>query len=105
MVCADIDANAVEEHIQSAEYVHRCRNCGVDGRASQTAALLDLDPGEWERVIAVNLTGMFHLAQQAAQQMVRQGVGGSIINVTSQLAEVARPERAAMSSRRAAAGR
>ena len=56
---------------------------------------LDLDYGEWERVIAVNLTGMFHLGQAAARQMVRQGGGGSIINVTSQLAEVARPERAA----------
>ena len=55
---------------------------------------LDLDHGEWERVVAVNLTGMFHLGQAAARQMVRQG-GGSIINVTSQLAEVARPERAA----------
>ncbi len=56
---------------------------------------LDLDYGEWEGVIAVNLTGMFHLGQAAARQMVRQGGGGSIINVTSQLAEVARPERAA----------
>jgi glucose 1-dehydrogenase len=56
---------------------------------------LDLDLAEWERVIAVNLTGMFHLGQAAARQMVRQGGGGSIINVTSQLAEVARPERAA----------
>jgi glucose 1-dehydrogenase len=56
---------------------------------------LDLDHSEWERVIAVNLTGMFHLCQAAARQMVRQGGGGSIINVTSQLAEVARPERAA----------
>jgi NAD(P)-dependent dehydrogenase (short-subunit alcohol dehydrogenase family) len=62
---------------------------------SQTAAFLDLDPGEWDRIIAVNLTGMFHLGQAAARQMVRQGGGGSIINVTSQLAEVARPDRAA----------
>jgi glucose 1-dehydrogenase len=62
---------------------------------SQTASFLNLDPGEWNRVIAVNLTGMFHLGQAAARQMVRQGSGGSIINVTSQLAEVARPERAA----------
>ena len=62
---------------------------------SQTAPFLDLDPGEWDRIIAVNLTGMFHLGQAAARQMVRQGSGGSIINATSQLAEVARPERAA----------
>ena len=45
--------------------------------------------------MSVNLTGMFHLGQAAARQMVRQGGGGSIINVTSQLSEVARPERAA----------
>jgi glucose 1-dehydrogenase len=62
---------------------------------SHGGSFLDLDHGEWERVIAVNLTGMFHLGQAAARQMVRQGGGGSIINVTSQLAEVARPERAA----------
>jgi NAD(P)-dependent dehydrogenase (short-subunit alcohol dehydrogenase family) len=62
---------------------------------SHGGSFLDLDYGEWERVIAVNLTGMFHLGQAAAQQMVSQGGGGSIINVTSQLAEVARPERAA----------
>src|SRR6516165_3663025 len=62
---------------------------------SQGGTFLDLEHGEWERVIAVNLTGMFHLGQAAARQMVRQGGGGSIINVTSQLAEVARPERAA----------
>jgi glucose 1-dehydrogenase len=62
---------------------------------SQTAGFLDLDSGEWDRIIAVNLTGMFHLGQAAARQMVRQGQGGSIVNITSQLAEVARPERAA----------
>ena len=56
---------------------------------------LEVDAETWDRVIAVNLTGMFHLGQAAARQMVKQGGGGSIINVTSQLAEVARPERAA----------
>ena len=57
---------------------------------------LDLDAETWDRIIAVNLTGMFHLGQAAARQMVQaRAGGGSIINVTSQLAEVARPERAA----------
>jgi glucose 1-dehydrogenase len=55
---------------------------------------LDLDAESWDRIIAVNLTGMFHVGQAAARQMIKQG-SGSIINVTSQLAEVARPERAA----------
>jgi len=55
---------------------------------------LEVDAETWDRIIAVNLTGMFHVGQAAARQMVKDG-GGSIINVTSQLAEVARPERAA----------
>jgi glucose 1-dehydrogenase len=62
---------------------------------SHSRSFLDLDSAEWNRIIAVNLTGMFHLGQAVARQMVRQGNGGSIINVTSQLAEVARPKRAA----------
>ena len=62
---------------------------------SHRGNFLDLDPSVWDRIIAVNLTGMFHLGQAAARQMVQHGDGGSIINVTSQLAEVARPERAA----------
>ena len=62
---------------------------------SHRGNFLDLEPATWDRIVAVNLTGMFHLGQAAARQMVRQGNGGSIINVTSQLAEVARPERAA----------
>src|SRR5215470_15539389 len=28
---------------------------------SHSAGFLDLDPAEWDRIIAVNLTGMFHL--------------------------------------------
>jgi len=55
---------------------------------------LDVDAETWDSIIAVNLTGRFHVGQAAARQMVKEG-GGSIINVTSQLAEVARPERAA----------
>ena len=37
---------------------------------------------------------MFHIGQAAAREIVNKR-GGSIINVTSQLPEVARPERAA----------
>ena len=56
---------------------------------------LEVDAATWDRIIAVNLTGMFNVGQAAARRMIEQGAGGSIVNVTSQLAEVARPERAA----------
>lgn len=37
----------------------------------------------WEKVINVNLTGVFIFAREAAYQMVRHGVKGLIINVSS----------------------
>jgi NAD(P)-dependent dehydrogenase (short-subunit alcohol dehydrogenase family) len=44
---------------------------------------LELELGEWQGVIDVNLTGAFLAAQAAARRMVRQGRGGAIVNVTS----------------------
>lgn len=38
---------------------------------------------KWNRVLAVNLTGVFLTAQMAGRQMIRQGRGGSIINIAS----------------------
>ena len=46
-------------------------------------AFLDM-PGEvFERTMAVNMHGAFYMIQAAANQMVRQGRGGSIIGVSS----------------------
>jgi NAD(P)-dependent dehydrogenase (short-subunit alcohol dehydrogenase family) len=50
--------------------------------------VLQLSPADWDHVLAVNLTGAFHASQQAARQMVTQGTGGSIINITSIAATV-----------------
>ncbi len=38
---------------------------------------------EWRKITAVNLDGMFLVAQAAGQQMIRQGTGGSIIQTAS----------------------
>lgn len=38
---------------------------------------------QWNKVIAVDLTGPWLCAQAAAQQMVKQGGGGRIINISS----------------------
>jgi 2-hydroxycyclohexanecarboxyl-CoA dehydrogenase len=94
------DRSAVDEAVAAAvrefgrlDILLEC--AGISHRGN----FLDLDPAIWDRIVAVNLTGMFHLGQAAARQMVLQANGGngggSIINVTSQLAEVARPGRAA----------
>jgi len=44
---------------------------------------LDVDLAEWRRVLDVDLTGSFLLTQLCARQMVRQGTGGSIVQIAS----------------------
>ena len=43
---------------------------------------LDITPDEWSRVLAVNLTGVFYVAQTAARYMMEHD-GGVILNTTS----------------------
>ena len=47
------------------------------------APFLDIEPELFEHVLAVNLIGVFTTMQAAAKQMIAQGRGGKIINVTS----------------------
>ena len=53
-------------------------------------SFLDITEDEWDRVLDVNLKGQFLCGQAAARHMKDHG-GGSIINITSQLCEVAQP--------------
>lgn len=43
---------------------------------------LDITPEEWDRVLAVDLTGVFHVAQEVARHMVSRG-SGVILNTAS----------------------
>ena len=50
---------------------------------SDNKHILDITREEWDRVIAVTLTGPFLLSKYAAGQMVAQGRPGKIVNVGS----------------------
>lgn len=54
---------------------------------------LDLTEDLWDRTLAVNLKGFFLFGQCVARQMVRQGCGGKILNISSQAAEAAGEEK------------
>ncbi|HLH74834.1 MAG TPA: SDR family oxidoreductase [Chloroflexota bacterium] len=43
----------------------------------------DLSLADWQKVIRVNLDGTFLCSQQAGRRMIRQGRGGSIVNISS----------------------
>jgi len=46
-------------------------------------SLVDLPLAEWRAALDVNLTGYFLMAREAARLMIEQGMGGSIINISS----------------------
>jgi glucose 1-dehydrogenase len=54
-------------------------NAGVETRTS----ILDTTEAQYEKVLAINLKSAFFGTQLAAQQMIKQGSGGRIINITS----------------------
>lgn len=43
----------------------------------------NVTPEEWDRVIGVNLKGLFFMSQAAAKVMIARGEGGRIINIAS----------------------
>jgi NAD(P)-dependent dehydrogenase (short-subunit alcohol dehydrogenase family) len=66
----------VQEHGVPTRVV-TCAGVGASG------VLLKQSPAEWERVLAVNLTGTWLTIRAAAQAMVDAGAGGSIVAVSS----------------------
>ena len=54
-------------------------NAGVETRTS----ILDTTEQQYEKVLAINLKSAFFGTQLAARQMIKQGGGGRIINITS----------------------
>jgi glucose 1-dehydrogenase len=54
-------------------------NAGIETRTS----VLDTTEEQYEKVLAINLKSAFFGTQLAAKQMIKQGGGGRIINITS----------------------
>ncbi|MCK2218729.1 SDR family oxidoreductase [Actinomadura sp. ATCC 31491] len=44
---------------------------------------LEITPAHWDTIMAVNLRGMFLVAQAVARRLVEQGTGGVILNMSS----------------------
>ena len=66
-------------------------NAGI----THSAEFLDLEEAEFDHVIRTNMKSVFLCGQAAARQMVRQGQGGVIINMSSVNAIVVIPNQVA----------
>jgi len=86
---ADIACDVSDPDAVSAAMEQTVREHGVSTRIVTCAGvgasgmLLEQSIAEWERVLAVNLTGTWLTIRAGAQAMVDAGVGGSIVAVSS----------------------
>lgn len=66
-------------------------NAGIESKAPFWEVPLD----EYNRIVGVDLTGAWLCSQHAAQQMIKQGDGGRIINISSVHEDLPMPTNAA----------
>jgi NAD(P)-dependent dehydrogenase (short-subunit alcohol dehydrogenase family) len=57
--------------------------CNVAGISAEPKPFVDHTPAEWQRVIDVDLTGVFLCLQHEIRRLLAQGTGGTIVNVSS----------------------
>ncbi|MDA8315462.1 MAG: SDR family oxidoreductase [Actinomycetota bacterium] len=79
--CApDVDA-AADRALACLGGIDVVVNCaGIGGPASSAATM---DPGDFRRVVEVNLVGTFLWSRAGARQMLGQETGGAIVNIAS----------------------
>jgi 3-oxoacyl-[acyl-carrier protein] reductase len=99
---ADVAVGAQAEALVAAVIDRFGRIDGLVNNAglTQVGPFLEIDPDEWQDVIATDLTAAFHTSRAALPTMLELG-SGSIVNVASRLAQVGIAETAAYSAAKA----
>jgi meso-butanediol dehydrogenase/(S,S)-butanediol dehydrogenase/diacetyl reductase len=84
-IVADVsDPGAVNSMIATtAELLGKLDVMVANAGIAQVVPLLELTPEDWDKMMAVNLRGVFLCYQSAAKQMIKQGHGGKIIGAAS----------------------
>ena len=67
---------------------------------TQVGPFLGIDPGEWQEILATDLTAAFHTCRAVLPSMLERG-SGTIVNIASRLGQMGIPETAAYSAAKA----
>jgi NAD(P)-dependent dehydrogenase (short-subunit alcohol dehydrogenase family) len=89
-VCDVTDSRQVGEAVDFPEQVDILVN---NAGTNVPEPFLEVSEDNLDRMLAVNVKGVFLVAQAAARRMVERGEGGSIINISSQMGHVGAPRR------------
>lgn len=92
----ELDVRKASSHLDTVRWIEEnwggldiaCNNAGITGEFKKTA---DQTQEDWQRVIDINLTGVFLGIKAQIPAMLRRGAG-SIVNTASVLGLVARAE-------------
>jgi NAD(P)-dependent dehydrogenase (short-subunit alcohol dehydrogenase family) len=68
---------------------------------SDNKTILDITKEQWDKCIAVTLTGPFLMSKYVVEQMVKQGQGGNILNIASTSGYRGRPRAIAYTTAKA----
>ncbi len=58
-------------------------NAGINGGPEYRKPIHEYDDDLWQRIVNIDLNGVYYCSKPAIQQMIAQGEGGSIINIGS----------------------
>ena len=81
----DVDNNSkdIKEAIKKFGRVDILVNNAGATANKDRVAIFDLDENEWDRVIDVNLKGVYLFSKAFSKQLISQSEGGKIINISS----------------------
>ena len=94
-----LDVTRPEDHLAAVALAKQtfgalhvaCNNAGVSvGPSGAYRPLVDVDLGDWTRIIDVNLSGVFYGLRAQLPALLDAG-GGAIVNIASVMSQVARP--------------
>jgi NAD(P)-dependent dehydrogenase (short-subunit alcohol dehydrogenase family) len=91
----DVTSEAsIADAVKAAIAAHGRPRILVNGAAMRepTGTIVELEPADWNRAIAINLSGAYLMSRAVIPSMVEAG-GGSIIHIASQMGRVGAPGR------------
>ena len=91
----------LEETVSELGRVDVLVNNAGAARGNDRQAVVDLPYEEWRKVLVTNLDGTFLLSKVVASQMIKQGEGGSIVNISSIASKLALANTAAYAASKA----
>jgi len=97
--CADVSRreDACAMIARSVEYFDGLDILVNNAGIIEFGSILECKPEDWDKMIAVDLTGAFNCTQAAAREMIRQGRGGRLVHIGSTASLLPAPFQAAYS--------